>query len=58
MKGEPNMSSTPKPVAGQSATKSVPQQAASMGAPMTLTITVTGNKQTHTELRETKPNAR
>lgn len=58
MEGERNMSSAAKPVGGQAATKSEPNQAISMGAPMTLTITVTGNKQTHTELRDTKPNAR
>jgi len=58
MEGERNMSSAAKPVGGQAATKSAPKQAFSVGAPMTLTITVTGNKQTHTEIRETKPSLR
>ena len=58
MEGERNMSSSAKPVGGHAMTKSAPNQAVSVGAPMTLTITVTGNKQTYTEIRETKPSLR
>lgn len=58
MEGERIMSSTAKPVGGHATTKSAPKQAISVGAPMTLTITVTGNKQTYTEIRETKPSLR
>lgn len=50
------MSKSPS-TSGQATTKGKPAQPISFGAPMTLTITVTGNKQTHTDLRETKVNA-
>lgn len=55
--GERNMSKA-QSVGGQTATNGKPKQVISVGAPMTLTITVTGNKQTHTEIRETKPSLR
>ena len=55
--GEWGMSKA-QPASRQTATNGKPKQAISVGAPMTLTITVTGNKQTHTEIRETKSSLR
>lgn len=57
MRGERRMSEA-QSVGGQTATNGKPKQAISVGAPMTLTITVSGNKQTCTEIRETKPSLR